>query len=115
MYAEAVDMFLKPEGGWHAGGSSVNCAMRLHREAGKVIKQGLAEIENRERSGQVSPERVAETYLRLGDKENAFIWLEKVFDARDISIVQFKVDPAYDLLRDDPRYAQLLSRIGQTP
>jgi len=61
----------------------------------------------------LAPERLAETYLQVGDKEKAFLWLEKVFDAHDISIVQFKVDPAYDILRDDPRYDQLLSRIGQ--
>ena len=54
-------------------------------------------------------------YTRLGDREKAFYWFEKVFDARDVAILQFKIEPANDVLRSDPRYAQLLAKIGQVP
>jgi Tfp pilus assembly protein PilF len=115
MYAEALDMFLKNQ---RAGGMPE----KVERELRDAFASGgwvgyqrkvLAEMERPDKEGNVAPERLAETYLQVGDKEKAFLWLEKVFDAHDISIVQFKVDPAYDILRDDPRYDQLLSRIGQ--
>jgi hypothetical protein len=51
----------------------------------------------------------------MGRKEEAFMWLEKSFDAGDIGNLQLKIDPLYDSLRDDPRYARLLARIGLTP
>jgi TolB-like protein/Flp pilus assembly protein TadD len=118
MYAEAVDMFLKNQ---RSGGmpEAYEKELRAAFASGgweAYQRKVLAGIQrNSERTGQTFPDRLAETYLRLGDKENAFFWYEKVFDNRDISIVLFKVEPAYDLLRDDPRYVQLLSRIGQKP
>jgi hypothetical protein len=45
----------------------------------------------------------------------AFEWLEKPFDAGEIGNFQLKIDPLYDGLRDDPRYARPLARIGLTP
>ena len=115
MYAEALDMFLKNQ---RAGGMPEKVLRELRDAfaAGGWVgyqRKVLAEMERPDKEGKVAPERLAETYLQVGDKEKAFLWLEKVFDAHDISIVQFKVDPAYDILRDDPRYDQLLSRIGQ--
>ena len=118
MYAEAMDMFLTNQ---RRGGMP----QKFEQEFRDAFNSGgwegyqrkiLEEVERRRGpSGQPSPERMAETYVRLRDKDNAFLWLEKLFDMRDISIVQFKIEPAYDFLRDDPRYAQLLARIGQTP
>ena len=54
-------------------------------------------------------------YVRLGQKDDAFVWLEKTFEARDASTLQFKVEPAFDSLRNDPRYAQLIRKIGLQP
>ena len=58
---------------------------------------------------------MANIYVRLGDKEKAFFWFEKVFEQRDPFVLQFKVEPAFDPLRDDPRYAALLRKIGLEP
>ena len=118
MYAEAVEMFLENQ---LSGGMPERHAQELRDAFNAGGWEGyqrrvLAEIErSRERTGRTNPDRLAETYVRLRDKENAFVWLEKVFDNRDIGVVQFKVEPAYDFLRDDPRYAKLLARIGQVP
>lgn len=67
------------------------------------------------RTGRSSPSRYAEIYIRLGDKEKAFYWVEKMFEERDAKMLQFKIEPAYDILRDDPRYAKLLQKINQQP
>jgi hypothetical protein len=53
--------------------------------------------------------------VRLGEKDKAFAWLEKTFEARHVSTIQFKIEPAYDSLRDDPRYAELIRKIGLQP
>jgi DUF438 domain-containing protein len=57
---------------------------------------------------------VAAVYAGLGDKDQAFAWLEKDFQARSGAIVYITYFPVYDTLRDDPRYADLLRRMGLT-
>jgi hypothetical protein len=49
---------------------------------------------------------------RLGDKDQAFEWLEKAYEARDEFIRLVRVDPTFDNLHSDPRYADLLRRMG---
>ena len=51
-------------------------------------------------------------YLGVGDIEKAFEWLDKAAEARDILLCYLKVGPIYDPIRDDPRYVDLLHRIG---
>lgn len=60
----------------------------------------------------VSPAEMAILYAALGDKEAAFASLEKGFSEHDLQLQFLKVDPAFDLLRDDPRYTDLLGRLG---
>jgi eukaryotic-like serine/threonine-protein kinase len=57
------------------------------------------------------PYSVAINYLGLGDKDNAFLWLDKAYDQRDIGFINIK-DPVFDSVRSDPRYLDLLHRIG---
>ena len=59
-----------------------------------------------------NPARVAANYALLGDKDNAFRWLEKAYEQRASELIFLKVDPAWDSLRSDPRYADLIRRIG---
>lgn len=54
-------------------------------------------------------------YARIGEKDKAFYWLDKVVADREHFILQMKVEPAFDPLRDDPRFAVLLGRIGLKP
>jgi len=54
----------------------------------------------------------AQAYARLGDNENAFLWLNKAYEAREIQLMNLKVDPTYAALRSDPRFADLVKRIG---
>lgn len=60
----------------------------------------------------VSPYTVATIYAGLGDKDQAFTWLEKAFDERDIWIMNLAVDPQFTPLRTDRRFTDLLKRIG---
>lgn len=60
----------------------------------------------------VAPISRVMVYLGIGDLENAFEWLEKAAEARDALLCYLKVGPIYDAIRDDPRYTDLLYRIG---
>jgi hypothetical protein len=54
----------------------------------------------------------AVAYLGLGDKERCFSWLEKAYQEKSIVIFSMKIDPMWDPLRSDPRFADLLRRAG---
>jgi serine/threonine protein kinase/tetratricopeptide (TPR) repeat protein len=58
---------------------------------------------------------VALVYASLGDIDQAFAHLEKAFERRAESLGTLKVDPKLDPLRDDPRFASLLKRVGLVP
>jgi len=60
----------------------------------------------------VSPAELAILYGALGDKEAAFQSLEKAYTAHDLQLVFLKVDPSLDPLRDDPRFQDLIRRVG---
>jgi len=51
-------------------------------------------------------------YAELGDKERAFAWLEKAFAERFSGMTELKVAPTFDSLHDDPRFQDLLRRVG---
>jgi len=63
---------------------------------------------------QVSPYAIATLYATLGDKDRAFELLERVYQERSYYVVFLNVDPALDSLRSDPRFANLLQRVGLT-
>lgn len=55
---------------------------------------------------------LAYTHARLGNPEAAFRFLERAYDQREAGLLQARVDPDLDSLRADPRFADLLHRIG---
>jgi len=57
------------------------------------------------------PWEVAQDYARLGDKEKAFLWLEKCYAER-AGLGFLKVEPAFESLHSDPRFADLVRRVG---
>ena len=60
----------------------------------------------------MTPYGVATVYAALGDKTRAFEWLEKAYAERSEDIVFLKIDPRLKSLRPDPRFADLLRRVG---
>jgi non-specific serine/threonine protein kinase len=63
----------------------------------------------------IAPTALARIYARLGDGTRALDWLEKAYRERDIFLGNLKVNPDYDSLRSDPRFQDLLRRIGLPP
>jgi len=60
----------------------------------------------------VPPSDIAILYARLGDKENAFRYLDKAYANHDEALTTIKTECDFDLLHTDPRYAALLRRMG---
>jgi hypothetical protein len=63
----------------------------------------------------VSPFFIALVYTALGDKDNAFQWLNKSVADRSGSVRYLKIEPRLDPLRTDPRFDELLQRVGLKP
>ena len=63
----------------------------------------------------VSPAELAILYAGLGDKEEAFAALERADAAHDPQMQYLKVESHYDSLRSDPRFTNLLRKVGLTP
>jgi len=55
---------------------------------------------------------IALIHIGLGDIDQAFEWLEKAYNKRDQYLLYLRVDPNMDTLRSDPRFANLLRRVG---
>jgi hypothetical protein len=72
----------------------------------------LVAMRQLQRRDYASPWQVATIYAQLNDKERAFEWLDKAYDGREHDLVFANAWPLFDNLRSDPRYAQLLQRIG---
>jgi len=51
-------------------------------------------------------------YIGLGDKEQAFAWLDREYAERSVGLTSLKVNPLYDPLRSDPRFQDLMRRVG---
>jgi hypothetical protein len=83
--------------------------MGRRREALHAIEQLKAT-----KGGINDPLEIAVTYAALGDRDQAFAWLEKAVERRDL-VIFMKSDPQFDSLRSDPRFDQLLRRIGLAP
>ena len=55
------------------------------------------------------------SYAHLGEKDQAFEWLEKAYEGREGPMIFLNVFPYYDSLRDDPRFTDLLRRMNLEP
>ena len=51
-------------------------------------------------------------YLGIGDNEQAFVWLERAYQEKSEMLLYLKVLPFFDPLRSDPRFAELIRRVG---
>jgi hypothetical protein len=63
----------------------------------------------------VSSYTVAAIYAGLADKDQAFKWLEKAYEERDVWLMNLKVDPVFAKIRSDKRFTDLLARAGLRP
>lgn len=89
--------------------STVNQARRGDREG--ALKK-IEELKKLSGEKFVPPFYFALAYASIGDKDKTFEWLEKAYQVRDGHLTMLKVGPILAPLRDDPRYKDLLKRVG---
>ncbi len=77
-------------------------------DANKILDELLKLNETR----YVTPASLVNVYIGLGDKDQAFAWLEKAYQERSNYMAFLKVFPLLDPLRSDPRFADLIRRVG---
>jgi TolB-like protein/tetratricopeptide (TPR) repeat protein len=63
-------------------------------------------------AGTASPYTIAGVHAALGEGDAAFEWLNQACEQHDLQLVSLKVDPTLDGVRSDPRFAELVGRVG---
>jgi len=77
-----------------------------------VIQLRLRQLREKSKLGYVSALDFAELYAELGDKKEAFAWLDKAYGERASLLCEIGISPSLDKLRDDQRFKDLLRKIG---
>ncbi len=78
------------------------------REALRLVE----ELKRRQQTSYVAPSPFVDAYLGLGDNEQALAWLERGYQEESNILQLMKVYPNFDPLRGDPRFVDLLHRVG---
>lgn len=107
---------------WYRRGQAIDSAVRTYdamivralallgrRDEAEEI---LSRLEDESKRQYVRAEYLAMGYAALGDFDRAFAALERAYQARSAGLIYMHLDPGYEPLRGDPRYAELVKRIG---
>jgi tetratricopeptide (TPR) repeat protein len=107
---------------WFQRGQALDRAVRSYDA---MIVRALAELDRREEAEEIMTRLETESkqqYIRseylamghaaLGNMDKAFEALERAYQARSAGLIYLHVDPGYDPLRGDPRYNEMIARIG---
>ncbi len=112
-FAEAIAEFQKAIN--LAGENPISLALLGHAYAASGKRSEafaiLAKLQQPAFRPFVSPSHLALVYLGLGDKDRVFEWLEKAYEERVNYLTYLKVEPLFDNLRSDPRFAALLKKM----
>lgn len=114
MYDAAIDGYLQTEEQWGLRPESLLALRQAHATTGwrGYWQKRLELLQLTAKKQKVSALRFAELYARVGDKDQAFEWLERAYHEHEAFLIFIKVDPVWDDLRLDPRFGNLLHRIG---
>lgn len=74
-------------------------------------RRALEKLQQLYRQEYVGPDPALFAYIGMGDKDQAFAWFEKAYADHANSLTSLKVNPAYDSLRSDPRFKDLMHRV----
>ena len=72
----------------------------------------LGQLMDLSKQRYVPPHAIAVVYAGLRDRDQAMAWLEKAYADRSTRMAWIKVEPMFDVLRSDPRFQDLLRRVG---
>ncbi len=110
-FEEALALYEKAQEVTHfpSSGMAITYArMGRPADAQRILDQLLAKA----RTQYFPADSIAAVYVALGNKDEAFRWLERAFEEHSYPMYTFLFDPEFRPLRSDPRFADLLRRIG---
>ncbi|HTW58875.1 MAG TPA: winged helix-turn-helix domain-containing protein [Terriglobales bacterium] len=113
MYSEAVAELKKIKSPDVHGfvKSQLGRAYALQGKRGEALEI-VAEMRRRYQRDYVDPAPIAYIYIALGDKDSAFVWLEKAYAQHRSEMDGLRTDWVYEPIRSDPRFADLVRRVG---
>ena len=90
---------------------------RAHALAGNktAARNALNELRLRAKRTYVPPSLFAQIYVALGEKKQGLAWLESAYADRDVYLARLNVEPAFDPVRSDPGFQDLMRRLGLPP
>jgi TolB-like protein/tetratricopeptide (TPR) repeat protein len=116
-YPEAIAALEEAAALLHRNPESLSSLAEVNASAGRrdqTLKL-LSELKQISNQSYVDPYHFALVYVGLGDKEKAFASLEKAYEQRSAFAAELKPQPRLDPLRSDPRFPELMRRIGLPP
>ena len=72
----------------------------------------LNELEKPAAKRYVLPLNIAKIYVAMGDAEKAFMWLETSYKEGNPDLIELNSEPVFDGMRADPRFIELMRRVG---
>ena len=72
----------------------------------------IGELREIAKGRYVSPYFTAIIYAAMGDREQTFVWLEKAMEEKNDYLAYLNVEPLFGRVRSDPRFADLVQRLG---
>jgi tetratricopeptide (TPR) repeat protein len=96
---------------------NISALSRAYAAAGRVeeARKLLGELLEISKTKYVGASEIAGIYMELNDFDRSFEWLDKAYKDRSPALMWLKVGPFYDPLRTDPRFQELLRRMGLPP
>jgi len=77
-----------------------------------ALTKGIEARQAQRKTGYASAYEIAHFYAELGDKDQAFRWLSTAYQQRDTYLVGLKTDFQLDAIRSDPRFSEMVHKVG---
>jgi TolB-like protein/DNA-binding winged helix-turn-helix (wHTH) protein/Tfp pilus assembly protein PilF len=112
-FDEAVNYWLRAANSAGAPAEVLVALRKIYRETGhEGFRRRMLAWEETVTPNPLSSSSLALGFARLGETARALFWLERAFDAHTRDLIYMKVEPAYDVLRGNPRFTALLRRMA---
>lgn len=113
-FAEAMAAYEKALQGSGSNVEASSMIAHLHALQGNHVqaREVVATLAKTSRERYVPALKIALPYVALGDDDEAFRWLRKGCEERDVTMVFLNVNPRWDRLREDPRFREIEACVG---
>ena len=112
-YTEALEEYRQAASLFGSASVSLTARMAVAHSAAGNRAEALRLLEGMRQSQEPdAPYALASIYAALGDKEQALFWLDKSFENHSPVLRRLKVDPQFDVLRSEPRFTEMMRRVG---